>query len=72
MQVGRYRETGVHRCTQVADVAPPGALRPAARPLYAYRGDALCLKVRSIGEGARLQCQDGGGSAAAPPMRLAA
>ena len=31
-----------------------------ARPLYAYRGDTLCLKVRSIGEGARLGCQDGG------------
>jgi hypothetical protein len=32
------------------------------------------LKVRSIGEGARLECQNGGGfgPAAAPPMRLAA
>jgi hypothetical protein len=26
----------------------------AATPLHAYRGDMLCLKVRSIGEGARL------------------
>ena len=25
-----------------------------ARPLHAYRGDALALKVRSIGEGAKL------------------
>jgi hypothetical protein len=24
--------------------------------LHAYRGDVLCLKVRNIGEGARLQC----------------
>jgi hypothetical protein len=24
------------------------------RPLHAYRGDVLCLKVRSIGEGAKL------------------
>jgi hypothetical protein len=32
-----------------------------ARPLHAFRGDVLCLKVRSIGEGARLECQDGGG-----------
>jgi hypothetical protein len=24
--------------------------------LCAYRGDVLCLKVRNIGEGARLQC----------------
>lgn len=31
------------------------------RPLHAYRGDVLCLKVRSIGEGAKLECQDGGG-----------
>jgi hypothetical protein len=26
----------------------------AATPLHAYRGNMLCLKVRSIGEGARL------------------
>jgi hypothetical protein len=25
-----------------------------SRPLHAYRGDTLCLKVRSIGEGAKL------------------
>jgi hypothetical protein len=31
------------------------------RPLQAYRGNVLCLKVRSIGEGAMLDCQDGGG-----------
>jgi hypothetical protein len=31
------------------------------RPLHAYRGSTLCLKVRSIGEGARLECQEGGG-----------
>jgi hypothetical protein len=29
-------------------------------PLHAYRGDTLCLAVRSIGEGARLECQEGG------------
>jgi hypothetical protein len=28
------------------------------RPLHAYRGDTLCLKVRSIGEGARLTVKD--------------
>jgi hypothetical protein len=31
-----------------------------ATPLHACRGDTLCLKVRSIGEGARLECQEGG------------
>jgi hypothetical protein len=31
------------------------------RPLHAYRGDVLCLKVRSLWEGAQLECQDGGG-----------
>ena len=31
-----------------------------ATPLHAYRGDTLCLKVRSIGEGAELECQEGG------------
>ena len=28
------------------------------RPLHAYRGDALCLRVRSIGEGAQLTVED--------------
>ena len=28
------------------------------RPLHAYRGDVLCLRVRSIGEGARLAIED--------------
>src|SRR5215472_18350190 len=28
------------------------------RPLHAYRGDVLCLCVRSIGEGARLTVED--------------
>jgi hypothetical protein len=28
------------------------------RPLHAYRGDVLCLRVRSIGEGARLTVED--------------
>jgi hypothetical protein len=32
-----------------------------ATPLHAYRDDTLCLAVRSIGEGARLECQEGGG-----------
>jgi hypothetical protein len=29
-----------------------------ATPLHAYRGDTLCLKVRSIGEGAQWTVQD--------------
>src|SRR5262249_58134740 len=28
------------------------------RPLHAYRGDVLCLRLRSIGEGARLTVED--------------
>jgi hypothetical protein len=32
-----------------------------ATPLHACRGDTLCLKVHSISEGARLECQEGGG-----------
>ena len=32
-----------------------------ARPLHAYRGDTLCLKIRSLHDGAMLECQDGGG-----------
>jgi hypothetical protein len=31
-----------------------------ATPLEAYRGDTLCLRVRSIGEGARLQINSQG------------
>jgi hypothetical protein len=27
---------------------------PTTSPLHAYRGDVLCLKIRSIGEGAKL------------------
>jgi hypothetical protein len=30
------------------------------QPLHAYRGDVLCLKVRSIGEGAQLECNQTG------------
>jgi len=30
----------------------------SSRPLHAYRGDTLCLTVRSIGEGARLTVGD--------------
>jgi len=30
-----------------------------AMPLEAYRGDTLCLRVRSIGEGAKLTVKDG-------------
>jgi hypothetical protein len=48
---------------------------PAAR-LEAYRGDTLCLKVRTIGEGARLRVAPHGvgfeclpACTAAPPMR---
>ena len=29
-----------------------------SRPLHAYRGDVLALRVRSIGEGARLTVED--------------
>jgi len=54
-----------------------------AQSLHVYRGDVLCLRVRSIGEGARLQVRDNRfgvpvfrlktdalGVAAAPPMRF--
>ena len=34
----------------------PAGRAAASRPPYAYRGDTLCLKDRSIGEGARLEC----------------
>jgi hypothetical protein len=29
-----------------------------ARPLHAYRGDVLCLRIRSIGEGAKLNISE--------------
>jgi hypothetical protein len=45
-------------------------------PLDAYRGDTLCLRIRSIGEAARLEINGGGNGFrrsrepdAAPPMR---
>lgn len=45
------------------------------RPLHAYRGNTLCLTIRSIGEGARLEVNGQGngfrpycGAGAAPPM----
>jgi hypothetical protein len=38
-----------------------------ARPLEAYRGDMLCLKVRSIGEGAKYTVKDS--SAGTPSLR---
>jgi hypothetical protein len=48
----------------------------ASTPLHAYRGETLSLRVRSIGEGARLRVRgDGRGfeaeecRPAAPPMR---
>lgn len=48
---------------------------PASR-LDAYRGDVLCLQVRSIGEAARLEINGhgtgfkrAGGGGTAPPMR---
>jgi hypothetical protein len=28
------------------------------RPLHAYRGDTLCLKIRSVGEGAKLAVRE--------------
>jgi hypothetical protein len=61
---------GSNACTAagvtVVDHAPVLALCRALvtagqdpnRPLHAYRGDVLCLCVRSIGEGARLAVED--------------
>ena len=61
---------GSNTCTAagvtVVDHAPVLALCRALvtagqdlnRPLHAYRGDVLCLCVRSIGEGARLAVED--------------
>jgi hypothetical protein len=61
---------GSNTCTAVditvVDHAPVLALCRALvtagqdpnRPLHAYRGDVLCLRVRSIGEGARLTVED--------------
>jgi len=61
---------GSNTCTAagitVVDRAPVLALCRALvtagqepnRPLHAYRGDVLCLCVRSIGEGARLAVED--------------
>ena len=86
---------GSNTCTaagiMVVDHAPVLALCRALltagddpnRPLHAYRGDVLCLRVRSIGEGARLTIEDdrhgrprlrrwrnrGPGCGAAPPVR---
>jgi hypothetical protein len=37
-----------------------------ARPLHAYRGETLCLVIRSIGEGARLEV-NGEGTTSTPP-----
>lgn len=31
------------------------------RPLHAYRGSTLCLKVRTLWESSMLECQEGGG-----------
>jgi hypothetical protein len=48
-----------------------------ATPMHAYRGDTLALKIRSIGEAARLRIGSHGvgfeadpGCGARPPMRL--
>jgi hypothetical protein len=86
---------GSNTCTAagvtVVDHAPVLALCRALvtagqdpnRPLHAYRGDVLCLYVRSIGEGARLTIEDdrygrprlrrwrnrARGCGAAPPVR---
>src|SRR5215470_14210300 len=61
---------GSNTCTAagitVVDRAPVLALCRALvtagqepnRPLHAYRGDVLCLCVRSVGEGARLTVED--------------
>jgi hypothetical protein len=61
---------GINTCTAagvtVVDHAPVLALcralvtagQDSNRPLHAYRGDVLCLCVRSIGEGARLAVED--------------
>jgi hypothetical protein len=42
-----------------------------ARPLHAYRGDTLALRVRSIGEAARLEV-NGGGTGFRPATRSGA
>jgi hypothetical protein len=61
---------GSNTCTAagitVVDHAPVFALCRALlaagedsnRPLYVYRSEVLCLRVRSIGEGARLTVED--------------
>jgi hypothetical protein len=66
----RAELTGISTCTAVGitvvDRAPVLTLCRALvtagqdpnRPLHAYRGDVLCLCVRSIGEGARLTVED--------------
>jgi hypothetical protein len=52
------------------------ASHAASTPLEAYRGDTLCLRVRSIGEAARLEINGhgtgfkrAGGGGTAPPVR---
>ena len=66
----RAELVGSNTCTAagitVVDHAPVLALCRALvkaghdpnRPLRAYRGDVFCLRVRSIGEGARLTIED--------------
>jgi hypothetical protein len=41
------------------------------RPLQAYRGDTLCLKVRTIAEGARLTVEEGPNGPRLVPFRPA-
>jgi hypothetical protein len=91
----RAELSGSNTCTAagvtVVDHAPVFALCRALltggqnpnRPLLAYRGEVFCLRVRSIGEGARLTIEDnrrgrprlrrwrdrGKGRGAAPPVR---
>jgi hypothetical protein len=43
-------------CRKLTEVSTYGS----STPLDAYRGDTLCLRVRSIGEGARLEVNSGG------------
>jgi hypothetical protein len=62
--------TGSNTCTAAAitvvDHAPVLSLcrelikagEDSNQPLHAYRGDVLCLRVRSVGEGAQLTVED--------------
>ena len=50
-------ECGSLQCWPCAASSWLPAMTPAT-PLEAYRGEVLCLRVRSIGEGAKLTVED--------------